>query len=135
MRARRRLRRLVVLYALAAACLVAIAAPAQAARNQESLFQDDSLLVFKSASQVARTHTDDDGRLVPRVSSWALWNEPNGIHFLAPVWQRHGGTWVESGAVMYRALVDAGWKALLSTGHVPGDAVLVGETAPKAKPG
>jgi hypothetical protein len=234
----------VVLYALAAACLAAVAVPAQAARTQESLFQDDFLLVFKSPSQVARTmdtlrylgvdrvrvtvfwnlvapssasrsrphfdatdpdaypsgawqrydtivrlaaarrmgvnfniwgavpswaggstsystfsghfnpspaefgrfmtalgrrydgtHTDEDGRLLPRVSYWSLWNEPNGIHFLAPVWQRHGGTWVETGAVIYRGLVDAGWKALASTGHVPGDTVLVGETAPKAKPG
>jgi hypothetical protein len=78
-------------------------------------------------------HTGADGKLVPRVSDWSLWNEGNGIHFLAPVWQRRRGQWVENAAVMYRALVDAGWNGLLASGHVPGDTVLVGETAPKAK--
>ena len=79
------------------------------------------------------TYPGDDGNALPKVSFWSLWNEPNGISFLAPTWQRHGGAWVESGAAIYRSLVDAAWKALAATGHVPGDTVLVGETAPKAK--
>jgi hypothetical protein len=79
------------------------------------------------------TYPGDDGRVLPRVSYWSFWNEPNGISFLGPTWQRHGGTWVETGAAVYRSLVDAGWRGLTATGHVPGDTVLVGETAPKAK--
>jgi len=79
------------------------------------------------------TYPGDDGRILPRVSYWSLWNEPNGISFLAPTWQRHGGTWVETAAAIYRSLVDAGWRALTATGHTPRDTVLVGETAPKAK--
>jgi hypothetical protein len=79
------------------------------------------------------TYPGDDGRVLPRVSYWSLWNEPNGISFLGPTWQRHGGAWVEAAAAIYRSLVDAGWRALTTTGHVPGDTVLVGETAPKAK--
>lgn len=80
------------------------------------------------------SHLGYDGNVLPRVRYWSLWNEPNGISFLAPTWQRHGGTWVETAAAIYRSLVDAGWNALAATGHVPGDTVLVGETAPKAKP-
>lgn len=75
-----------------------------------------------------------DGQLVPRVSYWSIWNEPNGIHFLAPVWQRSRGQWVERSAVMYRSLLDSAWSALSRTGHTPGtDTILIGETSPQAK--
>ena len=245
MRARRRLRQVVVLCALAAGLLVVLAAPARAAQAQESLFQDDSLLVFKSPHQVARTmdtlrflgvdrvrvtvfwnlvapspasrkrpsfdatnpaayppgawriydtivrlaaarglgvsfdvwgavpawagggtrntnyvghfepsptefglfmralgarydgaHAGDDGRVLPRVSSWSLWNEPNGVHFLAPPWLHDGRDWFEASAVIYRQLVDDAWRGLADTGHGPGtDTILVGETAPKGSDG
>lgn len=80
------------------------------------------------------TYRGADGGLVPRVSYWSIWNEPNGIHFLAPVWQRSRGQWVERSAVMYRGLLDAAWSALSRTGHTPGtDTILVGETSPQAK--
>jgi hypothetical protein len=79
------------------------------------------------------SHRGDDGGTLPRVPYWSIWNEPNGISFLGPTWQRRGGIWVEAGASVYRSLVDAAWSALRATGHVPGDTVLVGETAPKAK--
>jgi hypothetical protein len=242
MRRPRRFRQVVVACALAAAVSAGAAASATAAPTQESMFQDDYLLVFKSPASVARTmdtlrylgvdrvrvtvfwnliapnpasrdrprfdatdpaayppgawrvydtivrlaaergigvnfnvwgalpawaggstgyppfaghfdpsavefgrfmtaigrrydgrHSGDDGNVLPRVPYWSLWNEPNGISFLAPTWQRRGGTWVEAGAAIYRALVDAAWNALTATGHLPGDTVLVGETAPKAK--
>ena len=71
-----------------------------------------------------------DGRTVPRVAFWSLWNEPNGPHFLAPQWDRSGGRAFEASAKIYRSLVDAGYGALSQTGH-GGDTILVGETAPK----
>ena len=75
-----------------------------------------------------------DGQLIPRVSYWSIWNEPNGIHFLGPVWQRSGGQWVERSAVIYRGLLDAAWNSLVRTGHGPGsDTILIGETSPQAK--
>ena len=80
------------------------------------------------------TYRTADGQLVPRVSYWSIWNEPNGIHFLAPVWQRNRHQWVERSAVMYRALLDAAWSSLVRTGHGPGtDTILIGETSPQAK--
>ena len=71
-----------------------------------------------------------EGRTVPRVSFWSLWNEPNGPHFLAPQWDRSGGRSYEASARIYRSLVDAGYSALAETGH-GGDTILIGETAPK----
>ncbi|MDQ6750338.1 MAG: hypothetical protein M3Z33_06265 [Actinomycetota bacterium] len=73
------------------------------------------------------------GGKVPRVSFWSLWNEPNGVHFLAPPWERSGGRNFESAARIYRSLADAGYGALSATGH-GSDTILVGETAPKGQP-
>ena len=71
-----------------------------------------------------------DGRTLPRISFWSLWNEPNGPHFLSPQWDRSGGRAFEASAKIYRSLVDAGFSALAQTGH-GGDTILIGETAPK----
>jgi hypothetical protein len=70
------------------------------------------------------------GRTLPRVSFWSLWNEPNGVHFLAPQWDRSGGRSFEASAKIYRSLADAGFKALSDSGH-DADTILIGETAPK----
>jgi hypothetical protein len=64
---------------------------------------------------------------LPRVSYWSIWNEPNvGSSSLSP--QVVNG--VEVAPALYRALLDAAWSALLSTGHGPNtDTILVGQTA------
>jgi hypothetical protein len=70
------------------------------------------------------------GTALPRVNFWSIWNEPNYGYDLAP--QATDGGAVESGAVMYRSLLNAAWKGLTSTGHKPGrDTILIGETAPR----
>jgi hypothetical protein len=58
------------------------------------------------------------GVTLPRVSAWALWNEPNHRLWLMP----HSGD-------RYRALATAGLAALAATGH-RSDLVMIGETAP-----
>src|SRR2546423_12533967 len=74
MRSRRRLGQIVVACALATAGLTAAAARAAAAPTQESMFQDDSLLVFKSPSSVAKT-MDTLGYLgVDRIRVTVFWN-------------------------------------------------------------
>jgi hypothetical protein len=75
-----------------------------------------------------------EGRTLPRVSFWSLWNEPNGVHFLAPQWDRIGNRNFESSPKMYRSLLDASYGALSSTGHAS-DTILIGETAPKGLEG
>jgi hypothetical protein len=66
------------------------------------------------------TFKDSAGNLLPRVSRWSLWNEPNQVGWLNPQPQA---------AKLYRDLVYAGLAALKHTGHGR-DQVLLGETAP-----
>jgi hypothetical protein len=64
---------------------------------------------------------------LPRVSFWAIWNEPNFGEDLGP--QATYGSTVATGPMMYRNLVAQGWNALQATGH-GGDTILIGEFAP-----
>ena len=64
---------------------------------------------------------------LPRVSFWAIWNEPNFGEDLGP--QAVAGSTVATGPMMYRSLVSQAWNALQATGH-GGDTILIGEFAP-----
>jgi hypothetical protein len=63
---------------------------------------------------------------LPRVSFWALWNEPNFGQDLGP--QATNGSRVLSSPVMYRSLLDSGYSALRATGHGR-DKILIGSLA------
>ncbi len=65
---------------------------------------------------------------LPRVSFWAIWNEPNFGDDLGP--QAVNGSTVSVAPGMYRSLVAQAWSALQATGH-GGDTILVGEFAPR----
>ncbi len=65
---------------------------------------------------------------LPRVSFWAIWNEPNYGPDLAP--QAINDSTVEVSPLLYRGLLDAAWSALQVTGHAA-DTILIGETAPR----
>ncbi|MBV9819655.1 MAG: hypothetical protein JOZ07_15080 [Solirubrobacterales bacterium] len=60
---------------------------------------------------------------LPRVHWWTLWNEPNFGQDLGP--QAIDGSTVSVAPMMYRGLVDAGWRALHQTGH-GGDTIVIG---------
>ncbi len=64
---------------------------------------------------------------LPAVRYWSIWNEPNvGSSSLSPQTVRG----VEVAPALYRSMLDAGWSALLSTGHRPdSDTIVVGQTA------
>jgi hypothetical protein len=64
---------------------------------------------------------------LPRVDFWSIWNEPNFGVQLAP--QAVDGSRIEVSPRYYRALVDAAWSALESTGHGH-DTTLIGELDP-----
>ena len=64
---------------------------------------------------------------LPRVSLWAIWNEPNFGEHLGP--QAVAGSSVPTGPPMYRSLVGQAWSALAATGH-GSDTILIGEFAP-----
>ena len=63
---------------------------------------------------------------LPRVDLWGIWNEPNFGKNLDP--QATSGSTVATAAVLYRALVDAGWSGLGSSGHGR-DQILIGALA------
>ena len=65
-------------------------------------------------------------RRCPRVHFWAIFNEPNFGEDLGP--QAIKGSTVSVGPMMYRGLVNAGYKALQATGHGR-DTILIGEFA------
>ena len=69
-------------------------------------------------------------RVLPRVSWWAIWNEPNQPGWLTPQGERRRGVgMIAMSPHVYRDLLVAGAKGLLSTGHAD-DLVLIGELAP-----
>jgi hypothetical protein len=71
---------------------------------------------------------------LPRVSFWAIWNEPNFGEDLGP--QATDGSTVSVGAEMYRDLADEAWSALQATGHTTAtDTIVFGEVAPRGASG
>ena len=64
--------------------------------------------------------------VLPRVSMWSIWNEPNQPGWLRP----QASNLLPHSPRMYRALQDAGYAALHATGH-GADTYLLGETAPR----
>lgn len=67
-------------------------------------------------------------KILPRVSFWSLWNEPNQGGWLTPQWWR-GRAY---SPMLYRNLYIKGREGLFATGH-GNDTILLGETAPIGK--
>jgi hypothetical protein len=63
---------------------------------------------------------------LPAVHFWAIFNEPNFGQNLGP--QAINGSKVSVAPMMYRNIVQVGWKALQATGHGR-DTILIGELA------
>ncbi|MEA2371143.1 MAG: hypothetical protein QOH12_1537 [Solirubrobacteraceae bacterium] len=69
--------------------------------------------------------------ILPRVSYWSIWNEPNQAGWLTPqLVPGSGGQLIERSPTLYRQLFNAAYAALTATGHAA-DTILVGETAPE----
>ena len=78
------------------------------------------------------SHRDENaGRTVlPRVSWWAIWNEPGQPGWLTPQAQKKPGVgMVPTSPHLYRELLIAGVQGLLASGH-GNDLVLIGELSP-----
>jgi len=77
------------------------------------------------------TYRDENGSraLLPRVSFWSLWNEPNQGGWLSPQWETRGGQKVPTSPAIFRELYHFGYEGLVASGHA-GDIILLGETAP-----
>jgi hypothetical protein len=71
---------------------------------------------------------------LPRVHFWAIWNEPNFGQDLGP--QAVNGSKLSVAPMMYRNLLDAGWRALMQTGHgADGDTIVIGGFAAEGRSG
>jgi hypothetical protein len=66
---------------------------------------------------------------LPRVSRWAIWNEPNVGRWLTPQWVYRDGRLVPVSPARYRRMAYAAIAALRATGHGR-DLILLGETGP-----
>lgn len=76
------------------------------------------------------SYRDENGTgILPRVSRWAIWNEPNIGGWIQPQWRRIKGELVPFAARIYRKYYRVGRRALLRTGH-RSDQILLGEFAP-----
>jgi len=82
------------------------------------------------AQAAGRRYSGSYGGL-PRVSLWAIWNEPNLSSWLAPQ-RAKGGTPLSPS--IYRNLYLAGHRGLVASGH-GGDTILLGELAPRGRGG
>jgi hypothetical protein len=69
----------------------------------------------------------------PRVTHWSIWNEPNHLSWLAPIWRANdsgrSARLLPVAPAQYRSLVDGAYRSLVGTGHT-GRSILIGETAP-----
>jgi hypothetical protein len=77
-------------------------------------------------------HDENFGKgVLPRVSWWGVWNEPNQPGWLTPQSETRpgGGGDIAAAPHIYRDLLVAGAKGLLRTGHED-DLVTIGELAP-----
>lgn len=89
------------------------------------------LFVEAIGKRYSGKYRDENSRhtTIPRVSFWALWNEPNQGGWLTPQWYR-GRPYSPK---LFRDLYIAGHQGLVGTGHGQ-DVILLGETAPNGKP-
>jgi hypothetical protein len=79
--------------------------------------------VTRAQAQAAAT-----ADVIPRVTTFGLWNEPNLGTWLNPIYKIVHHRHVLVSPLIYRRLVDAGYAGLAATGH-GGDTILIGETA------
>jgi hypothetical protein len=76
------------------------------------------------------TYTDENGGgVLPRVTRWSVWNEPNQGGWLTPQFARRHGRTTRISPSLYRSLMRAAIRGLRASGH-GSDQILLGETSP-----
>jgi hypothetical protein len=85
---------------------------------------------YAAAFRYSGLYRRPDGTVLPRVSLWTAWNEPNLPLGLKPQWRRIGGRWVVQSARDYARICNAIYEGVhltLQRGHK----VACGVTAPR----
>jgi hypothetical protein len=70
-------------------------------------FQRLQEFAYAAASRYSGTYRRSDGVVLPRVSLWTAWNEPNIPLGLKPQWRRFRGRWVIQSARDYAQICNA----------------------------
>jgi hypothetical protein len=70
-------------------------------------FQRLQEFAYAAASRYSGTYRRNDGVVLPRVSLWTAWNEPNIPLGLKPQWRRFRGRWVIQSARDYAQICNA----------------------------
>ncbi len=94
-----------------------------------------NMLDLKKFAQAAATRYGGffpgyDGRLLPAVRSWLVWNEPNNPVFLSPQYKKVRGKWTIQSAVVYAKMCNAVTVAVHGTAGGTGK-VACGVTGPR----
>jgi hypothetical protein len=85
---------------------------------------------YAAASRYSGTFLDTaTGRVLPRVSLWLAWNEPNSPVFLQPQFVRAGGKWRVASARAYARICNAVYDGVHAAGGP--QRVACGATAPR----
>ena len=81
-----------------------------------------------AATRYSGKYVGPDGKVLPRVSSWVAWNEPNNPVFMRPQYVRSGSRWVIQSAKDYARICNA----IVTAIHVAkGGKVACGVTSPR----
>ena len=91
-------------------------------------FSDLRLFSIAAAKRYSGTFKVPDGNILPRVSSWTAWNEPNNPVFLKTQYVRSGRKWVIRSAKDYAGICNAVVQGIHS---MKGGKVACGVTAPR----
>jgi hypothetical protein len=85
---------------------------------------------YAAAFRYSGHYRRPDGVVLPRVSLWTAWNEPNLPLGLKPQWRRIGGRWVIQSARDYARICNAIYEGVHLT-LLRGQKVACGVTAPR----
>ena len=89
---------------------------------------DMKAFAIAAATRYSGKYVGPDGKILPRVSSWLAWNEPNNPVFLRPQYVRSGSTWVIQSAKDYARICNA---IVQGVHQVKGGKVACGVTGPR----
>jgi hypothetical protein len=89
---------------------------------------DLKAFAIAAATRYSGTYKGPDGNILPRVSSWIAWNEPNNPVFMRPQYVRSGSAWIIQSAKDYARICNAIVQGIHS---VEGGKVACGVTAPR----
>jgi hypothetical protein len=85
---------------------------------------------YAAALRYSGTYLDaTSGRILPRVSLWLAWNEPNNSVFLRPQFVRANGRWKFAAAAAYARICNAIYRGVHAVGGP--QRVACGATAPR----